>query len=217
MQAGSRPPWLAQAAATGICPLCLAVDEFEADYLRRFCGELDDPSRTISEFVRARGFCFHHTEKLERELHVSQRSVGEALGLYLPVLDALVADLAQLEQDAWLQTAECPLCLSRDQHLVGCAHRLMDELTGKDETAQTSRPRGDLCIGHFVMTWVVSAEDADRDSLRDLQLGETARLAQRVRSLLRVVSTVDEGDPRRVVAIWRRAARVVSGWTVASR
>jgi hypothetical protein len=217
MQAGSRPRWLAEAAATGICPLCLAVEEFEADYLMRFCQELEDPSCTISGFVRSRGFCFDHSQKFELALNLGNHSVDQALGLYLSVLDALITELRQLEHDAWLQAADCPLCVSRDQHLVVCAHHLMHELSRVDETARPSLRDPSLCVGHFEMAWVVSAEHADRGSLRDLQLSGTAQLAERIRTILSLDAGSEDVRRGQAVAISKRAANAISGWTVTPR
>jgi hypothetical protein len=216
MHAESRPRWLAEADATGICSLCLAADEFEAEYLTGFCRELDESSGAISEFVAARGFCFDHTRKLEWALGTAHRSLEQALGLYASVLDAVAADLRQLEEDGWLHAAACPLCVSRDQHLVVCVHHLMDELSGARRARRPS-PSGGLCIGHFTLAWEVSAEGAARGSLRDHQLSETTDLIERIRSILDGRSVTDEDDRRRAIGAWKRAEHAVSGWTVTRR
>jgi hypothetical protein len=217
MHAESRSRWLAEADATGICPLCLAADEFEADYLTGFCQELDESPGASSEFVAARGFCFDHTRKLEWALGRAHRSIEESLGLYVSVLDALLADLGQLEEDGWLHAAACPLCVRRDQHLAVCAHHLMDELSGVGRTLPASLAGGGLCIGHFVMTWEISAEDAARGALRDLQLSETAGLIRRIRAVLDGHSLTDEDGRRQAIATCKKAMHAVSGWTGARR
>lgn len=211
------PAWLSKAAELQVCPLCVAANEIENEYLRGFCQGLAEPGHDVARFVCAPGFCLDHATKFEQAVLRGDGVLAAAVDLYVKVLESVVDKLAELEQDGWLETAECPLCVSRDRQMVTAAHLLVAALDQVPGAAEASLRAGGLCIGHFVLTWVVSEETANRDLLQAIQCEATVDLIRHLRALAPDELGGDPAGQRETLTTWGRATRAVSGWTVTRR
>lgn len=209
--------WLSKAAEQAICPLCVAAGDFENEYLDGFCQGLTESGQAVADFVRAPGFCLNHTTQFERALLNGQASVSDAVDVYLETLDGVVSQFTDLEQDGWLQTTDCPACVSRDRQVLRAAEIFVAAIEHLPWAAGETLRAGGLCIGHFVLAWVSSQEAADRNILRDI---ECQALVDLIRDLREVRAQKPAGNPDReqeLIAACTRAARWVSGWTITRR
>lgn len=202
--------WLDEGVRLGVCPLCRVGHERDQTFIERFCEDLECHGTLVPDFIAARGFCGEHARWFERLAAGRLRSATARL--YLAALERLASDLADLEPDRWLCRAACPACVDRDRGIADAARQLMSELGRSGPVREAFRRSRGLCLGHFTLAWDVSAEDDDRDLLRDVQRAVTSRLADEVRNQL----CVDSGEvgaisERSGTEAWRRAESVMSG------
>jgi hypothetical protein len=217
MSTGSGLEWLSRAAELQACPLCVAAREFESEYLRDFCRSVAQPGRLVAEFVRGPGFCLDHATKFEQAVLRGDASVTDAADLYLATLESVVQHVSDLEEDEWLKTTECPMCVSRDQQMVIAVQAFIAAVEHVPWAVAETLRAGGLCVGHFAMAWVASEQAADRSLLREVQWRATADLEQHLRELR--VGQAGDGSNRggELIEAWKRAARSVSGWTATRR
>jgi hypothetical protein len=217
MPTGSGLEWLSRAAEQRMCPLCVAARDFENKYLHGFCQSLTDSGQEVTDFVGAPGFCLNHTAQFEQALLNGEAPVSDAVDVYLETLDALVNQLADLEQDDWLRTADRPACVSRDRQVLRAAQMFVAALEHVPRAVEETLRAGGLCVGHFMLVWVSSDEAADRKPLRDIQRQAFVDLI----GDLREARSQKPGDgpdrEQELIAACTRGARWVSGWTITSR
>jgi hypothetical protein len=208
--------WLSQAAALQVCPLCVAARGHEQKYLRDLCQSLAHPGQQVVEFARAPGLCPDHLTKFEDDvLNDSDLPGPDAVELYIDTLQDLAVQLSELEQDGWLQIAECPVCAYRDHELIATAHTFMAAVANVPFAVGETLQAGGLCVGHFVLTWVSSEESANRNLLRDIQFRATLDRIARLRQLGQAGSSTEA--VQETPEAWKRAGRFLSGWTMARR
>jgi hypothetical protein len=206
-EAPSRLEWLSAAASAARCPLCVAAARCELRDLRSLVARLREGAEVFSV---ARGLCRAHIKQLERAARDDRVAPQAIHALYAAVLEALVADLSDLEDDEWLTTSVCQLCAERDRVVARAADALLVELERAPVAATALLiDAGGLCVWHFLVTWEVSPEPADRDRLRRIERAVASRLAAGLRG---PGPTDRDGAPD----LTARAAAFLAGWDAAT-
>jgi hypothetical protein len=213
MATESRLEWLAEAARAQVCPLCVASAGAESSFLAALCAQLQSGGEAVDAFVAGRGLCRRHTARFQQAAEDAAVGAEHVLSRYAWVLEDLIAQLSDLEQDEWLAGPECAVCVGRDRAAVASAHRLLAALQREPAaTTELLLGTGGMCIAHFLLTWEVSPESADRDRLRRIEHAAASRLAAMLHDREPVPS---DGAVARTAT--GRAIDFIAGWDPAVR
>ena len=200
-----RGDWLQQASQRHICPLCAAAELFESDYLGALCVQLIEDGVESEAATVVRELCAQDIAGFEQACRRAGAEATAVLAVHLSRLVGLADQLAELDCDSWPSTAECALCVARNEFVLLCAHRI---LAGLEESGGRSgtlvEQAGGLCAAHFVTCWQASPEGSDRDALRRVQLDAVQRLILAAQ----VGLSGDEFDAARAEAIAERAIAI---------
>jgi hypothetical protein len=207
MATESRLGWLAEAAGLQMCPLCVASAGAESSFLAALCAQLQSGGDAVDAFVAGRGLCRRHTARFQRAVDDAAVGAEHVLSRYAWVLEDLIAQLSDLEQDEWLAGPDCPVCAGRDRAAAVSARRLLAALQREPAaTTELLAGAGGMCISHFLLTWEVSPESADRDRLRRIEHAAATRLAATLRD--REAVPIDGDDARAAIG---RAIDFIAG------
>lgn len=178
-----RHDWLEHASRLHTCPLCLAADHYESDYLLALCDRVIGDPEDLVVATALSDLCRDHLAVFGPTAREAGVPAELALFLHLRRLEELAERLSQLHPVGWLTAGQCDACFGRNELVLLCAHRLLTGLGSKDSAAaQQLAGAGGLCATHFSMCWEMTSTDADRDALRCIQLAAVQRLADIIRA-----------------------------------
>jgi hypothetical protein len=202
-----RGDWLQHAGQHHVCPLCAAAGLYESDYLGALCVQLIEEGVEREAATVVRELCAQDIAAFGQACREAGADANAVLAVHLARLVRLADQLAELDCDSWPTTAECALCLARNEFVLLCAHRLLaglEESGGRTGTLVAQA--GGLCAAHFATCWQASPEGADRDALRRVQLDAVQRLVRAAR----VGLSGDEFDTARAEAVAVRATAITT-------
>ena len=205
--------WLKQGLRLGMCPLCRVAQKLDREYIWYFSDEWSSEEWAIDAFAAARGFCAQHAEQLREVEVIGLASTVGISDLYLETAQRLIRDLEALEDDGWLEQAECPACEHRRQGVDEHAAFLFRALAESPEFRAAYEASPGVCVEHFQMLWDTSQHAEDRTLLREVQLRAISRLAMELGEHLRKQRAEFRHEPPGPeLDAWQRAIWWTSGW-----
>jgi len=141
------------------------------------------------------------------------QSTSGIADIYLPTLERVCAELAELTHDRRLTRERCPACIYREAGLANNARYLLIELVeDRDFRSQLASGTG-LSLAHFQLAWASSQTPEQRDQLLTVQLTSTPRLTGELREHARKQRAEARGEPvGREADSWLRAICLTAGW-----
>ncbi len=172
--------WLSQGLSQGVCPLCLLAGELDRECVSSLADACSSQHGTKEALVTARWFCAEHAQQLTAVVN-GPRSAIDGNELFAAAVEMLARDLAELEDDAWLERCPCAACEYRDDGVVRGGQLLLGELAYSEAFRAAYRESAGVCASHFGLLWDTSLTELQRALIRAVAL----RTAERVVADLR--------------------------------
>lgn len=205
--------WLNQGLSLGMCPLCRVAEKLDQEYVRNFSDEWSSEEWAIEAFAAARGFCAEHAQQLKVVEVDGLRSTIGISELYLAAAERLERDLADLEDDAWLERSACPACVNRRDGVAKHGQFLFAALRHSASFRGGYERSNGVCMDHFQLLWDTSPSEEQRALIKSVQLRAISHLAEDLREHLRKQRVEFRHEPPgREQDSWQRGMWLTGGW-----